>query len=115
MLAENGTSGILENSGHQVDNRELSGPSLAGVLLQVSSRLEGMRLERAGRHRERIGVERRPLDLRLELLHARPQLGRSGHSQSLVVDHLVPGICDLDLFGPAQQADSVDVYIRISQ
>src|SRR5579862_8122721 len=115
MLAEGGASSVFENPGHQVDNRELRASSLAGVLLEVPARLERMRLERTSGHRERLRVERRPLDLRFELFHTRPQLRGSSHPQSLVVNHLVLRVGDLDFFGAAQQADAVDVYICISQ
>src|SRR5580704_3404025 len=115
MLSESRASSILENPRHQIDDRKLRASSLAGVLLQVSARLEGMRLEGAGRHRERLRIERRPLDLRLELLHSRPQLRGASHPQPLVVNHLVLGIGDLDFFSPPEQTDPVDVYICISQ
>src|ERR1700735_2862915 len=115
MLTEGWTSTVLEDSCHQVHDRELCGSPLAGVLLKISAGLEGVCLKWTGGHRERIGVERRPLDLRLELFPTCPQLGRTRHPQTLVVNHLVLWIGDLDLFGSAQQSYPVDIYICISQ
>src|SRR5258708_23483268 len=99
MLTKGWTSGVLEHACHEVHHRKLSRPSLTGVLLKIPARLERMRLKRTGRHRERLRIERRPLDLRLELLYSRPQFSGSSHPQPFVVNHLVLGICDLDLFG----------------
>src|SRR4029077_4459542 len=46
MLPEARASRVLENARHHVDDREFRTPSLARVLLQISARLEVMRLER---------------------------------------------------------------------
>src|SRR5579862_5996475 len=72
-----------------------------------------MRLEGAVQRRLGLGIDRRPLDLGLELVHAGPEFGRARHPKALVVDHLVLGLGDFDFLSAAEEADTVEVYIGV--
>ena len=76
-------------------------------------RLEVVRLEGAVQRRFGLGIDRRPLDLGLELIDPGPELRRAGHAKPLVIDHLVLGLRDFDFFGAAQEPDAVEVDVGV--
>jgi hypothetical protein len=60
-------------------------------------------------------LDRRPLDLRFELIEAGRELGLAEHAEALVLNHHALGLRQVNFFRTPQQVNAVQVDIGVGQ